>query len=259
MPYLRLTDRDRIASFLERNAALHVYALGDLDEPYWSRTAWFGLEEAGELRAVLLLYSAFELPTLMALSEPPFEPLHELLRTARAELPDRVYAHLSPGCREALAAMEFESRGPHWKMNLIHARLDNPGAIDVERLSRSDEAELRALYAVGYPGSWFAPSQLDTGHYYGRRVDGQLISAAGPHVYSPGRRVAAIGNIVTHPDHRGRGHAVAVTDRLCAELLRTVDIIGLNVLADNAAAVACYSSLGFAALAEYEEAIVRLR
>ena len=38
-----------------------------------------------------------------------------------------------------------------------------------------------------------------------------------------------------------------------AELQRTVDHIGLNVKADNAAAVACYRRLGFRPVAEYEE------
>ncbi|HKB05663.1 MAG TPA: GNAT family N-acetyltransferase, partial [Gemmataceae bacterium] len=245
MPVVSLHCKDQIEPVLRRNVFLHIYALGDLDDFFWPFTTWYALEDAGDLRAVLLLYTAFETPTLMALGDPPYEPLHELLRSARRLLPPRVYAHLSPGGRDALGPAWAESHGPHLKMALITPKLDVPGTGSVQRMAAADVPALRALYAVGYPANWFDPRQIETGHYYGLRVYGELVSAGGPHVYSPGQRVAALGNIVTHPDHRGRGYAAAVTARACAELQATVDRIGLNVKADNAAAVACYCRLGF--------------
>jgi GNAT superfamily N-acetyltransferase len=259
MRVVSLHRRDEIEPVLRRNVFLHIYALGDLDDLYWPFTTWYALEDAGSIQAILLLYSAYETPTLMALGESPFEPLGELLRLARRLLPTRMYAHLSPGCRDALGSdVAIQSRGPHLKMGLIGSKLDVPGAAIVERLTIADESELRALYTVGYPANWFDPRQIETGHYYGTRVDGQLVSAAGPHVYSSRQRVAALGNIVTHPDHRGRGYAAAVTARLCSELKPTVDHIGLNVHSENAAALACYSRLGFRPIAEYEEALIVL-
>jgi len=144
-------------------------------------------------------------------------------------------------------------------MALVHPALDVPGAAAVGRMTPADVPALTALYAAGYPHSWFDPRQIATGHYYGLRVDGELVSAAGCHVYSPAQRVAALGNIVTHPAYRGRGHAAAVTARLCAELSKTVDHVGLNVKADNAAAVRCYGRLGFRPVAEYEEVEVFLK
>jgi predicted GNAT family acetyltransferase len=92
-----------------------------------------------------------------------------------------------------------------------------------------------------------------TGRYFGVREDGQLICIAGVHVYSPRYRVAALGNIVTHPAHRNRGHATRATARLCQALLDEVDHIGLNVKADNEAAIACYRKLGFEVVAPYGE------
>jgi len=258
MPVISLHDKDQIEPVLRRNVFLHIYALGDLDDFFWPFTTWYALEDAGELRAVLLLYTAFETPTLMALANPPHEPLHELLRSARRLLPPRVYAHLSPGGREALGPVRAESRGPHLKMALADPKLDAPGTDAVQRMTAADVPDLRALYAVGYPANWFDPRQIETGHYFGLRVDGELVSAGGPHVYSPAQRVAALGNIVTHPAHRGRGYAAAVTARACAELSATVDHIGLNVKADNAPAVACYRRLGFRPVAEYEEALLEL-
>lgn len=259
MPVVRLDRPDRIEPALRRNAFLHLYALGDLDPAYWPFTTWYGLEAGGEVRAVLLLYTAYATPTLMALGDPPFDDLHELLRQARPLLPQTVYAHLSPGCREAMEPLaRFESRGPHLKMALVEPALSVPGMERVERMTAADVPALNALYDAGYPGHWFDPRQVDTGHYYGLRVDGELGSAAGCHVYSPARRVAALGNIVTHPARRGCGYAAAVTARLCTELLKTVDHVGLNVKADNAAAVRCYERLGFRPVAGYEEARMEL-
>ena len=260
MPIVRLTQPDQIEPVLRRNVFVHVYALGDLDPAFWPFTTWYGLEVAGDIRAILLLYSAFDPPTLLALGDPPFDDLHVLLRCARPLLPAKVYAHLSPGCREALEPLaRVDSRGPHVKMALVEPALDVPGTDQVERMTHADVPALNALYAAGNPGSWFAPRQIDTGHYYGLRVNGELVSAAGCHVYSPTQRVAALGNIVTHRAHRGRGYAAGVTARLCAEVLKTVDHVGLNVKADNAVAVRCYERLGFRAVAEYEEVGIEFR
>jgi ribosomal protein S18 acetylase RimI-like enzyme len=74
------------------------------------------------------------------------------------------------------------------------------------------------------------------------------------HVYSARYRVAALGNITTHPGLRGRGLATAASARLCRELVQAgVDCIGLNVKADNTAALSCYRKLGFERVAEYGE------
>ena len=45
------------------------------------------------------------------------------------------------------------------------------------------------------------------GVYYGVRVDGRLVAAAGTHVISPTARLAVVGNVMTHVDFRGRGYA----------------------------------------------------
>ncbi len=259
MRVVSLHSKDEIEPILRRNVFLHIYALGDLDDFFWPYTTWYALEDNGAIQAVLLLYTAFETPTVMALHDPPFAPMHELLKDACRLLPRRFYAHLSPGCRDALGTnIRAQSHGPHRKMALVKPVLDVPGVDRVQRLSAADIPDLRSLYAIGYPGNWFDPRQIETGHYYGLRVNGELVSAAGPHVYSRVQRVAALGNIVTHPKHRGRGYAAAITARTCMELSATVDHIGLNVKADNAAAIACYQRLGFQPIAEYEETILTL-
>jgi predicted GNAT family acetyltransferase len=136
------------------------------------------------------------------------------------------------------------------------SRLDSIDASEVAQLRTEHLAEVEAFYRASYPGNWFDPRMLETGQYYGLRRNGTLASVAGIHVYSPSERVAAIGNVATDPALRGRGLARAVCARLVNELLKTVDHVGLNVKADNAAAIAAYERLGFEIIASYEECMM---
>ena len=257
MAVITLHDRDAIEAVLRRNPALHLYEIGDLDDAAWPFTVWYGLVERAEIRATILIYTATDPPTMIALADPPADDLHELLHQVRRLLPSQLYAHLSAGGLAALGPdVTAFSKGPHLKMALTDLAVDVAGTTDTVRLTSADLDDLMRLYGVGYRGNWFVPEMLDRGPYFGRRVDGELVSAAGVHIYSPVLRVAALGNIVTHPAHRGRGHAAAVTARVCAELLPHVDFIGLNVKAANTSAIACYTRLGFRPVAEYEEVAV---
>ncbi len=74
-------------------------------------------------------------------------------------------------------------------------------------------------------------------------------------MYSARYRVAALGNVATDPALRGQGLAQQATAQLCRSLFATVSTIGLNVKADNVAAIACYRKLGFEVAAEYEESL----
>ena len=97
----RLTVRTEIEAFLRRDAFLHLYELGDLDDFFWPHTTWFGLRAHGadrsraELAAVALLYGATDLPVLLALTAPPLAALADLLAALLPRLPPRFYAHLS--------------------------------------------------------------------------------------------------------------------------------------------------------------------
>nr|WP_277875856.1 GNAT family N-acetyltransferase [Trichocoleus sp. FACHB-90] len=126
-------------------------------------------------------------------------------------------------------------------------------------VSVSQGRELEELYGVSYPSNWFEPRMLETGYYYGLRRGETLVSVAGVHIYSQQYRVAALGNVTTHPQFRGLGLATAVCARLCQELLRHVDHIGLNVLAGNRSAIACYEKLGFEQIATYGEYSLELK
>jgi ribosomal protein S18 acetylase RimI-like enzyme len=260
MRLVSLHDRPVIAALLERDAPLHLYALGDLDDFFWPATLWYGLEVDGALRQVLLGYLAEARLVLHALSAGPPEELQALLRLAQPFLPAQIYAHMTPGAEAALAghyAMDYHGR--HHKLLLDPSAFAAVDDAAVTALDAADLADMLALYAASYPGNWFDARMLATGLYRGLRIDGQLVSIAGVHVHAPDRGIAVLGNIVTHPAHRGHGLATRVTARLCRDLLPQTRWIGLNVRADNHAALACYRRLGFAYAAEYDEISLTLR
>jgi GNAT superfamily N-acetyltransferase len=130
---------------------------------------------------------------------------------------------------------------------------------EVTQLGPADAAALEELYAASYPGNWFQPRMLETGCYYGIRQGERILSVAGVHVYSRRYRAAALGNITTHPEFRGRGFGRAVTAKVCQALRGTAEAIGLNVKVDNIPAVACYRRLGFELIASYEECTLQAR
>lgn len=255
-----LHEREEIARFLVRNPALYLYCLGDLDEPFWIRGQWFGIRRGPELAALALLYCGLALPTVLAFAESDSDSnavLESLVEKLAPVLPRRFYAHLSPNVGRALEERwTLQSQGLHYKMELLDRdpirRVEAPGVLP---MSVRDLPEIRALFERSYPGHSFEDGMLDAGPCFGLRVDGVLVSFAGVHVYSRRYRAAAPGNIVTDPAWRRRGFGGLVTARLCQALFADVDHIGLNVKAENQAAIACYEALGFRIAAEYYEVL----
>jgi ribosomal protein S18 acetylase RimI-like enzyme len=140
-------------------------------------------------------------------------------------------------------------------MELVEpGKLLDADSLGVDRLGKRDLDEMQALYDASYPGHWFSAAMLDNGPYVGLRDEaGELLSIAGVHVYSESYAVAALGNIVTHPELRGRGFGKRATAGLCQALLPGVKTIALNVQAENDAANKLYAGLGFQAIADYGE------
>lgn len=250
-----LHDRSEIEAALRRNTYLNLYEIGDLDDFFWPYTTWYAFPEHGSLRQVLLVYTGSDPPVLLGTADQDLEVLLSALRLVRRLLPGRFYAHLTPGGEQAFCdGWQAETHGLHHKMALTAPEaLSGIDTSHVSHLTLSDQPALLDLYQSAYPGNWFDPRMLETGCYYGVRQGERILSVAGVHVFSPRYRVAAIGNITTHPDYRGQGLGTQVTAHLCRELTRQVDHIGLNVRTDNAAAIACYRRLGFSVVADYEE------
>lgn len=255
-----LHSKTDIEKLLRCNTALHIYELGDLDDAFWPYTSWLTRNTADGHRDIALLYSGDALPTLVCLSD-RVETAQELLRSAAHLFPSRFYAHLSETLDGGLQEHHrLENHGTYLKMLL--RRPDALQGIDtagVATFSPANWAELKEFYDRCHPQNWFNPRMLETGFYFGRRVDGRIASVGGVHVVSSEFRVAALGNIVTDPQFRGRGLATCVCAALCSALLGNVDHIGLNVFAANATAIQLYKKLGFEEVGTYVEWMVSKR
>ncbi|MDG4757996.1 GNAT family N-acetyltransferase [Micromonospora sp. WMMD710] len=256
MPVRAEHDRVVLAGLLGRDPVLHAYQLGDLDDFFWPYTSWFRRGEQ-----VVLLYHGVDPPTVLAFAAPAdTAAMAALLADLAPVLPARLYAHLSPGLVDALSgSFRCDSGGRHHRMALTDpARLAAVAPQGVV-LGAADLPQVRELYARSYPGNWFDARMLDTGQYLGVRAGGELIAVAGVHVFSPVYRVAAVGNVTTHPRWRGRGVGAAVVAGLCGRLRDSVTHVTLNVKADNAAAVRLYERVGFTRVADYDEWTVTAR
>jgi ribosomal protein S18 acetylase RimI-like enzyme len=254
---VELTNRDVIAAFCRRRPAVHAYALGDLDDFFWPHTRWLAWDGASGIEQLVLLYEEPDPPVLLALAEPPRASMDALLDAIGGELPARVYAHLSPGLVGVLSPRFVPDSPPieHRKLGLVDpSRLKGHADGVVVALGPDDVEEVLAFYGHAYPGTWFEPRMLETRRYVGIRDRRRLVCIAGVHVWSPTWRVAALGNVATLPEARGRGLATTACAHLCHMLLEDgIDVIALNVRADNTAAIRAYERLGFAQAADYVE------
>jgi ribosomal protein S18 acetylase RimI-like enzyme len=155
----------------------------------------------------------------------------------------------------AIQAVYRVDPGPTMVRMWVDKARFRPYPATVQRLLPVEIGDLNRLYQLGF-ASWLPPSTVADGVYYGMRVNGQLVAAAGTHVISRSARLAVVGNVLTHVDFRGRGFATAVTGAVTAELLRTCDQVVLNVRADNPPALSAYRRLGYGEHLRFEERLV---
>jgi ribosomal protein S18 acetylase RimI-like enzyme len=193
------------------------------------------------LQALALHFRGLKLPALFLMGDN--EGLRAIIE--RELRPERVYftcrqRHLPLACE----FYHWEERIPMWRMVLHPARF-RPAQDGCLRLSHAHLDELAQLYALG-GGDAFTLLQLEHGVFYGVRMADQLVAVAGTHLVSPTYNVAAVGNVFTHPNYRGRGFGTATTSAVVDELLESgIRDIVLNVSRGNAIAVRLYERLGF--------------
>jgi len=274
-------DLARLRRILARDPFATAYMLGDLDPIYAPFCAWWlasdGTAQTSRARtdvAVLQVYTGLSAPVV--LTHGTAAGISAILATFINELPQRGHVHMSP---DHLAVLDqhftLERLRPMVRMGMrasLQSRLRDPaeglfvapageappqGYGPVERLSHRDTGDIIEL-SQHYPDSFFEPHQLSSGHYYGLRTDaGSLIAVAGVHIVSRTDRLAALGNIVTHPDHRGRGISTLATAHLCRELAKEgIELLALNVERRNTSAMRVYEKLGFVDHCTYVEAFL---
>jgi len=245
------TDRALLRAFLERNRLFAAYAICDLDDREFSRTRWGGAFEGEELVAVALEYAGLSPQPLFVMGTDAGIAL--ILRDVIR--PRAAYVAALPDTLPAVAGSYRIDPGPQMVRMWVDRSTFRPYPSEVRRLLPVEIGDLNRLYQLGF-ASWLPSSAIADGVYYGMRVGGRLVAAAGTHVISHDARLAVVGNVLTHVEYRGRGFATATTGAVTAELLRTCDQVVLNVRSDNPPALQAYRRLGYQEHVRFEERLV---
>jgi GNAT superfamily N-acetyltransferase len=236
----RVTDAGEIRALLEPEKAYAAYALAQLDPRLFPLNEWY--TGKGPSGRALVVHSRSGLG-------------QALFATGDPDAVD-VILSLHPGARFSFGSFRLQHRPmieryflltrPQTMLRMAVARETfTPAGGAAQRLSGSDIAAVNRLYSSeGGPGS-YRPSHIDEGVYYGVWMGGLLAAIAGTHAVSPAEGVAVVGNVFTHPRHRGRGLAKVTTSAVTKALLHTCPLVVLTVEASNDPAVRAYNRLGY--------------
>ena len=244
-------DRALLRGFLERDRLYAAYAICDLEDREFGRTRWGVASDGDEVVAVGLEYSGATPQPVFLMGDP--EGLEAILRDVIR--PRAAYLAALPAALPTVEAFYRVDPGPPMVRMWTDRTRFRPYPATVQRLLPAEIGDLNRLYQLGF-AAWLPSSAIAEGVYYGLRVNGQLVAAAGTHVISREARLGVVGNVLTHVDYRGRGFATAVTGAVTAELLRTCDQVVLNVRSDNPPALNAYRRLGYAEYIRFEERLI---
>ena len=247
-------DKKLLRGFLERDRLRAAYAVADLEEREFARTRWGVAHEGGEPISVVLEYGGLTPQPLFVMgdSDGILAVLRDVIRPRLAYLAADE-GHLAP-----IASLYRIDSGPPMVRMWVNRQMFRPVQGPVQRLAPADIVDLNRLYGLAFAG-WLPADSIANGVYYGVRIAGRLVAAAGTHVISPEGKIAAVGNVMTHVDFRSRGFAKQTTSAVTQELLRVCDEVVLNVRADNPPALAAYRALGYVDYCRFEERLVHRR
>ena len=248
------TDRAELRAFLERDRLFAAYAICDLDDREFHRTRWGGAFDGERMVAVAMEYVGFAPQPMFVMGAPDgvAAVLRGVVRPRAAYIASQA---------ELLPAIERVYRlvgGPPMVRMWVDRSAFRPAPGGVFRILASEIGDLNRLYNLGFT-AWLPSEAISSGVYYGVRIAGRLVAAAGTHVVSQDARLAVVGNVMTHPDYRNRGFAKQVTSAVTQELLRTCDHVVLNVRSDNPPALAAYAALGYREHVRFEERLAHRR
>jgi ribosomal protein S18 acetylase RimI-like enzyme len=248
-------DRRLLRTFLEQDRVRAAYAICDLDPSEFARTRWGVASEEGQPIAVVLEYLGLTPQPLFVMGDSAgiVQILRDVIRPRLVYLAaDR--SHLT----DIGKLYRIDAGPPMIRMVATRATFRPHAEGGATRLLPVEITDLNRLYGLGFT-SWLPSDSIATGVYYGVRVNGRLVAAAGTHVISREARLAAVGNVMTAPDFRGKGFAKLATSAVTDELLRYCDEVVLNVRSDNPPAIAAYTALGYKEHCRFEERLAHRR
>jgi GNAT superfamily N-acetyltransferase len=246
----RLKNKAEIYDFLKADRFYAAYAIGDLEPSLFRQCEWHVSSSNGRPIALCLLFRGLQTDRLFLMGSA--QGLGAILEgvpgTAKAYFACRA-SHLGAvRVHYAVRKTQLMSR-----MVLAPQRF-TPVEGSVRRVGPGDVGLLQDLYQ-GYGDVAFAPYQLEQGVFYGVEKNGRLVATAGTHLLSRTYRLGIVGNVFTHPDHRGQGYAKLCTSAVVEELLsQSLDVV-LNVEHGNEPAERIYEGLGFEVYCHFIECL----
>lgn len=255
-----LGDEARIMEVLERDRGWGAYAICDLSPPNRQFARFAGAWNGGRLESVVLLFQAPNFRTVLPCGENAgiravMDQVEGLPSTiSLSVLPDDLPAvTMRYGVKDVWTMLRMVMTADE----VVPARV--PAGIEIQRLDPWFATVLADLYRSPW-GAVFPPdTMLEEGVYFGALAGETLVAVAGTHAISERYRVACVGGVFTDPAYRGRGLAQATTGAVVRELAaRGIELIALNVRADNQPAVAAYRRLGFREHCRFWEGEARL-
>jgi ribosomal protein S18 acetylase RimI-like enzyme len=247
-------DRMLLREFLEQDRLFAAYALCDLDEREFPRTRWGVALDHGRPVALALEYGGLAPQPLFVMGEP--DGITAILRSVIR--PRLAYVAAKSEALQAVEPVYRIDAGPPMVRMWVDGSRFRPMTGVAVRLVPADIGDLNRLYNLGFT-AWLPADAIANGVYYGVRMNGRLVAAAGTHVVSRELGLACVGNVMTHRDYRGRGLAKLTTGAVTQELLRFCEQVALNVRSDNPPALAAYRALGYVDHTRFDERLVRRR
>lgn len=246
--------KEQLTTVLHQNKALQLYSIGDLDAPFFQRCSWWGVEGNTSSGSVLLLFDDGNTGTLLIMQDTHQDSqpiLQHLTAHALPSLPDTLHAIISANATswiERFFTIHDTHATPLFRMMLSSYSQLEPSP-HPKIATPDDHDELLQFLHTHYPQTYFNPDTLALNVITILRdtaAPHPIIATCGVHVYSLTQQVAALGNVVVHPDHRNKGLARQVVSTCCQHLLtHGITHIGLNVAQSNIPALRSYASLGF--------------
>jgi ribosomal protein S18 acetylase RimI-like enzyme len=242
----RVHDPVLLASFLD--PARDAYMAGDLYEPYWSDTAFYGAFMGDRLVAVVDRFDRIAPPPLISAGDPAaVAAIYAHLADPASGSPPHIFYHAQDEHLDGLRAhftIDPAAQMHMWRMTCTAAGLVMPRPLEPSqaRLVRLTDADLPAAHhTLPVPGQ-LQPEWV----FYAIIADGTYAAMAGTHIVSPKNGLGVIGWVYTHPTYRGRGFAAACTYAVSAALFgQGLRLLALNVRQDNPPAIHAYQRCGF--------------
>ena len=250
-----LRSRDAIRERLLPQREHAAYALAQLEPGLFERTRWFTAEGPGG--RALVTHSRGGLGDATFVTGDP-----EAVAAILSIEPGPARSYLT-GREEHLEAVRtvfhVSNSQPMLRMSVNAATFRAREVVPAVRLLGIDIRRINQLYGSDGNPTYYEAEHIDGGVYRGVVISGRLVAIAGTHAVSPQERVAVVGNVFTHPRHRGQGYATAATSATTEALLETCDTVVLTVDPANRPAIEAYRRLGYRDSGEMVEATATRR